>query len=127
MRTTITPRQLEYARAYLNAEPRAAVAARLGVSIGSVDNMQRRLRERFGVKDRERLRWLIDTARVTQYRGGQASSLGLQAGDAVEITGGRFAGKRGEYVGAVNGRQIRVRIGGGTFAVRRRFVHRDAT
>jgi ribosomal protein L24 len=63
---------------------------------------------------------------VATYRGGQASTTGLRRGDPVEITGGRFAGKRGEYVGAVNSRQIRVAIGGGTFAVRRRFVHRDA-
>jgi DNA-binding CsgD family transcriptional regulator len=124
MLTTITPRQLEYAQAYIAAEPRRSVAARLGVSVATVDHMMRRVRAKFGA-DRELVRWATMTARVSNTNGGRCSASGLRPGDAVEILGGRFAGKRGEYAGSANSTQIRVRIGGGTFAVRRRFVHRD--
>lgn len=121
---TITPRQREYALAYLADEPRAHTVARLGVTVGTVDVMRRRLRDRFG-DDREAMRWRVETARVTLHRSGRRSRLGFVSGDAVEIIGGRFAGKRGEYVGAANSTQLRVQIGRGTFAVQRRFVHRD--
>lgn len=125
MTPTITARQREYALAYIAAEPRAVTAARLGVRISSVDNMQRRIRDRFG-GDRDAIKWSVETARVTPNHGGRLSATGLRKGDPVYIVGGRFAGRRGEYAGAVNSHQVRIAIGGGTFAVRRRFVRRDA-
>lgn len=124
---TITPRQHEIARMAAAYIPRPEIARRLGVTRGTVDRTLNRLYHALNVSSRRELAPALLRVRVRHTNGGgKPSRLGLQRGDPVRVTGGRFHGFRGAYVGAANSEQIRVQIGGGVFALRARFVEREA-
>lgn len=125
---TITPRQNEIARMAAAYLPRPEIARRLGVTLSTVDRTLSRLYRRLGVSSRRELAPALLRVRVRETNGGgQKSRLGLVRGDPVRIVGGRFEGFRGLYVGAENGTQVRVQIGGGIFALRARFVKLEKT
>jgi DNA-binding CsgD family transcriptional regulator len=122
MAIALTPTQHEYARLYAAGVPRQEIARRMGVCLHTADGMLWRIRTRLGVKDRREMSAALLDVVVRERHGGQMSALGLLPGDPIVLTGGRFAGRSGEYVGASNSRQTRVRVGGGVFSVRRWFV-----
>lgn len=124
---TITPRQHEIARLAAAYLPRPEIARRLGVTRSTVDRTLNRLFHALGVSSRRELAPALMRVRVRHTNGGgRPSRLGLERGDPVRITGGRYVGFRGTYYSAANSAQIRVQIGGGVFALRARFVEREA-
>jgi DNA-binding CsgD family transcriptional regulator len=123
----ITSRQYEFARLVATGVPRHEVARRLDVKVNTVHAMMSRLHHRLGVRSRRELAAALPAVTVRDLRGqggGKCSRFGLTPGDPVRITGGRFAGRTGEYAGNNNSAQIRIRIGGGVFALRAAFVQR---
>lgn len=121
----ITTRQYQFARLVATGVPRHEVARRLDVKVSTVHAMMSRLYRRLGVRSRRELAPMLLEVRVRDWNGGgRRSSHGLTRGDPVRITGGRFAGRTGEYVGNNNTAQIRIRVGGGVFALRAAFVER---
>lgn len=123
----LTPRQYEIARLAASYLPRAEIARRLDTSIRTVDITLNRVFRRLGVSSRRELAHALPHVEVREtHGGGQRSRFGLERGDPVTITGGRFAGFRGAYVGAANSRQIRIQVGGGVFALRAAYVQRAA-
>jgi DNA-binding CsgD family transcriptional regulator len=123
----ITPRQYEIGRLAATNLPRAEIARRAGASVRTVDVTLWRLFQRLGVSSRHELASALLQCEVRETNGGgQRSRLGFERGDPVVVRGGRFEGFVGEYVGSANSKQIRVRIGGGTFALRAQYVERRA-
>lgn len=123
----LTPRQFEIARLAASYLPRAEIARRLDTSRSNVNCTLYRVFRRLGVSSRRELAHALADVEVRETNGGgQRSRLGLERGDSVTITGGRFAGFRGAYVGASNSRQIRIQVGGGVFALRALYVQRAA-
>jgi DNA-binding CsgD family transcriptional regulator len=118
---TITPRQAEYARAWVAGVPQKEIARRFGVGMPTVSAMLSRIRQRY-TDDRREMAVILGDARVRHCNGGgRASRWGYVRGDALRIIGGRYAGRNATYVGASNTDQVRVQIGGGVFAIRARF------
>lgn len=122
---TLSPQQYEYARLAGAGLSNAEIGRRLGVKRDSAAEMIRRLCARLCVERRD-LAAVALRARVQHRQGGRTSTQGFERGDPVVVTGGRFARKRGVYVASANSAQVMVAIGGGTFALRRRFVQREA-
>jgi DNA-binding CsgD family transcriptional regulator len=123
----LTPRQFEIARMAASYLPRAEIARRLDTSVRTVDVTLYRVFRRLGVSSRRELAHALADVEIRETNGGgQRSRLGLERGDPVTITGGRFQGFRGAYVGASNSRQIRIQVGGGVFALRAAHVERVA-
>lgn len=124
---TLTPRQYEIACMAATQLPRAEIARRLGVSVRTIDGALDRAYHALGIHTRRDLAIALQHVTVRPCEpGGQKSRLGFVRGEPVRITGGRFAGRTGEYAGGENSEQIRVRIGGGVFALRTRYIERDA-
>lgn len=116
---TITPRQHEIGRLAASGIPRSEIARRLGVTINTVHTILLRLFRRFGIESRRELAAHLLRCEVRDWNGGgRASSHGFREGDRLTVIGGRFAGRECVYVRAANSDQVRVRIGGGTFALR---------
>lgn len=125
MSIRVTPREHEYARLAATLLPRREIARRLNVSVGTVNTTLRHVYEKLGVHSRRELAPLIPTLHVERIKtGGRVSSLGLKPGDAVRVTGGRFAGCAGTYVSWHNGMTVRIQIGGGRFSITRRYVEK---
>lgn len=122
----LTSRQFEVARLAATMLPRREIARRLNVGVRSIDAMLYRIFKRLGIDGRRALAAQLADVEIRDINGGgQKSRHGLTVGDAVTITGGRFVGRRGRYAGAENGSQIRVQIGGATFALRAKYVQRE--
>ena len=122
---TITPAMEAVARMSAAGLPAAEIARRRGVSRKTIHAQLCDARRRLGIAaDRRLLAQALASCVVHADKGGRPSGRGLQAGDAVRMTGGRFQGLTGRYVGGNNTTQVLVRIGGGVFALRARFVER---
>lgn len=122
---TITPRQHEYLRLAATFLPRHEIARRLNVSHHTVDTILNRLFKALGVQSRREVARILPTLHVKHCNGGgRASTLGLVRGDKLQIVGGRFEGFHATYFSAANSTQVRVQIGGGVFAINKRFIER---
>ena len=122
--TELTHAEHETARMWAAGMPRQEIAQRRGVHADTVDNLRRRAEAKLGVapRDRRQLAQALLTARVAARHGGRINREGLRPGDSVRIVGGRFAGRAGVYVRSANSYQVRIQVGGATFAITRRFV-----
>jgi len=124
---TLTPVQFELARHWAAGLHYREAAVRAGVNVNGAHVLLRRLRERLGAATRRDMAVVLADCTVRPWDGGgQASRRGLVRGEPVRLTGGRFAGRDGVYVGANNSDQVYVRIGGGVFAVMAKYVAKDA-
>ena len=116
----LTPRQHEAARLIAAGIPRTEAARRLGVTPSCIDQHIRAASRRLGVEGRRELAAALqDCAVVIRPRIGR---WGLTRGQAVQIVGGRYAGRAATYLKAANSVQILVAIGAGKIAVTARFV-----
>lgn len=104
--------------------PRGEIARRLDIRAGTVDAHRLAAMRALGVTCRRSLAVaLVDATPGVRVRVGR---YGFRRGDAVRITGGRYAGRAATYCKAANSRQISVAIGGGVVAITARFVERVA-
>lgn len=120
---TLTPLQASIARQLAAGLPMPEIARRRGCALGTVHVLSRRIRAKLGAQTPREIAAVLPLAEVRDWNGGgRPSSEGWRVGDPVRVMGGRFAGRDGEYVSTANSRQIRVRIGGGVFALARHHV-----
>lgn len=121
----LTPRQYQLAALCASYIPRAEIARRMNLKPRTVDTLLNRLFRRLGISCRRQLAPLLLEAVIRPcHGGGVTSNWGVEPGDQVLISGGRFAGRRGVYLRASNSHQACVKIGGGVFALRARFIER---
>lgn len=122
--TELTTAEYETARMWAAGIPRHEIAQRRGVTTSAVDQLRRRAQAKLGVtpRDRRAMAQALLTARAVARHGGRINREGLRPGDPVHIVGGRFAGRAGMYVRSANSYQVRIAVGGATFAITRRFV-----
>lgn len=118
----LTPRQYEVASLYAAGLPRPEIIARLNVTASTVDNLMDRVKHRLGTRDRRELATLLPGCAVGTRK--RTNSHGLSRGDALRIAGGRFDGRAGVFVRIANSYQAVVRIGGGEFAVRLKYLQK---
>ena len=118
MLTRLTPAQYEAAAMWCAGLRITEIARRRGVSQSCVSNLIHRACSRLQVDGRRALARAMESCEIGVMPRGQRSKHGFVAGDAVLITGGRFAGRAGMYVGRNNSDQIRIQVGGGVFALR---------
>jgi DNA-binding CsgD family transcriptional regulator len=118
---SLTLSQYSLARMYASGLTLNEMTSRSGITYRSVESIMRRLRQRLGVTTRGEMAALLLTCRLDERAGGRSSTRGYVRGGPVRITGGRFDGRDGVYVGHANSVQIRVQVGGGVFALRARF------
>lgn len=117
---TITEAQFRVARLAAAGLPRHEIAARLGVRPTTVDQHRAAAMRRLGVGDRRQLaRALLDVSVGAQWR---LNRFGWRPGQQFRLTGGRYAGRTATFVRLCNSDQVLVQIGGGTFAVRCKFL-----
>lgn len=117
---TITEAQFRVARLAAAGLPRHEIAARLGVQPTTVDQHRAAAMRRLGVGDRRQLaRALLDVNVGAQWR---SNRFGWRPGQQFRLTGGRYAGRTATFVRLCNTDQVLVQIGGGTFAVRCKFL-----
>lgn len=111
----LSPAQYEVARLRAAAVPRHEIARRLGIALNTVDQHSLAARRRLGVESRRALsQALPDVTVVATVR---RNRYGYAMGDELEVIGGLYAGRRGRFAGVANSRQVKVRIGGGVFAL----------
>ncbi|MFN8758858.1 MAG: hypothetical protein ACK5XA_08620 [Tagaea sp.] len=121
--TRLTPLQYEIARLVATGLPRDEVARRTGSTRATVSHLVCRVRHRLGVTDDRHLAAaLLECIVTTRGVQGRIGRRGLRIGDPVRITGGRFAGRDGTYVGFCNSDKARIQIGGGHFYLDYRFI-----
>jgi DNA-binding CsgD family transcriptional regulator len=120
----LTPAQYTVARMRASGLPRCEIALQLGVRPTTVDQHMHAACAKLGVavKDRRALAVaLLECAVGVRKR---RNRFGLAIGEPVSVTGGRYAGRVGVFVGRANSVQMRVKVGGGTFALRGEYLRR---
>ena len=116
----LTPAQHAVARLYAAGLPRAEIGRRLGIAPATVHVHLSRIYDRTGIDSRRAMAAALPTCKVAIRR--PMNALGIPVGAPVEITGGIYAGRTGTFVRVANSDQVTIRVGGGTFALRAKFV-----
>lgn len=117
---TITEAQFRVACLSAAGLPNREIARRLNVRMTTVHQHCRAAMRRLGVGDRRQLaRALQDVSVGPQWK---ANRFGWKPGQQFRLTGGRYAGRTATFVRLCNSDQVLVQIGGGTFAVRCKFL-----
>jgi DNA-binding CsgD family transcriptional regulator len=116
----LTPRQHDVMRLYAAGHPRAEISRRLGIAIGTIDVYIAKARNRLGFESRRECAAMLEHVRVDCVW--RSNGLGIRRGDAVRVTGGRYAGRVGTFWRIANATQAYVVIGGGRFALRKDFI-----
>lgn len=123
MAPILTPTQAEIARLLASGLPMPEIARRRGCALGTVHVLSRRIRSKLGAQTPREIAAVLPLAQVRDWHGGgRPSSEGWTPGDPVRVMGGHFAGRDGTYVSTANSNQIRIRIGGGVFALARHHI-----
>lgn len=108
----LTPAQHRVAVLRAGGVTTAEIARRLGLTLGSVEVYRTRINRRLGTSTRRELAEALQTCTIGRLHFGSRSRRGFVRGQAVMVTGGRYAGRSGHYVGTDSSFYMRVRVGG---------------